>query len=503
MLSLGEIRAVVSALEPLLLKARIQKIVQPDESTLVLELYGWDSRSDEGVKRRVVLSAHPQFGRITLSELTPQAPPWPPDFAQWVKAHLNRAIVEGVRVINDDRQVGLLFKGKEASHELVLSLMGPRSNVYALDLDGKLLAAMRPLESTRPDLSIGEPWANPAKPPGAGEGSNRWSGLGGATLLSAIAVHYETEEARREFEELRDKVARVIGKELEFAQRKASNLRNDLEGAKEARDEKRQGELLKQAMARIQPGATSVTAHDYETGEDVTIELDPRLSPSENLERYFKRYHKGLVGTNILGQQLEITRTHINELEQLKAQMAGISRRSEMRQFADQPAVVALRKKHTPEDFKPSRPPKKVPEKKDVPNRLMPKRYRTSDGLEVWVGKSDEGNDYLTTKLANGNDWFFHVEGYPGSHTILRTGGRKDPPQESVLEAAELCAHFSKLKDARKLDVHVAPIKQVHKPKGAKPGLVYVTQGKSIGLRRDPARLKRILDARTTEQAEG
>jgi predicted ribosome quality control (RQC) complex YloA/Tae2 family protein len=212
-----------------------------------------------------------------------------------------------------------------------------------------------------------------------------------------------------------------------------------------------------------------VTAHDYETGEDVTIELDPRLSPSENLERYFKRYHKGLVGTNILGQQLEITRTHINELEQLKAQMAGISRRSEMRQFADQPAVVALRKKHTPEDFKPSRPPKKVPEKKDVPNRLMPKRYRTSDGLEVWVGKSDEGNDYLTTKLANGNDWFFHVEGYPGSHTILRTGGRKDPPQESVLEAAELCAHFSKLKDARKLDVHVAPIKQVHKPKGARP----------------------------------
>ena len=62
-----------------------------------------------------------------------------------------------------------------------------------------------------------------------------------------------------------------------------------------------------------------------------------------------------------------------------------------------------------------------------------------------------------------------------------------------------MCVHFSKLRDARKVDVHVAPIKHVHKPKGAKPGLVYVNHGKSVGLRRDPARMKRILAARITE----
>jgi predicted ribosome quality control (RQC) complex YloA/Tae2 family protein len=130
---------------------------------------------------------------------------------------------------------------------------------------------------------------------------------------------------------------------------------------------------------------------------------------------------------------------------------------------------------------------------------MMPRRYQTADGLEVWVGKSDAGNDYLTTKLAAGNDWFFHIEGYPGSHTVLRTGGRKDPPQESVLEAAELCTHFSKLKGASRVDVHVAAIKHVHKPKGAKPGLVHVSKGKTIGLRRDPKRLERILEARIKE----
>src|SRR5690606_25246576 len=193
-------------------------------------------------------------------------------------------------------------------------------------------------------------------------------------------------------------------------------------------------------------------------------------------ERYFKKYHKGLVGTNMLGQQLDITKSYLGDVTALQAQLASLDDPALLRDFSAQPAMLELLKKHCPDDPKPKRPPKKTPQKKEVPGRMLPRRYRTSDGLEVWVGKSDAGNDYLTTQLAAGNDWFFHVQGYPGSHTVLRTGGRKDPPQESVLEAAELCAHFSKLKDANKLDVHVSPIKYVSKPKNAKPGLVMVSQ---------------------------
>jgi predicted ribosome quality control (RQC) complex YloA/Tae2 family protein len=102
----------------------------------------------------------------------------------------------------------------------------------------------------------------------------------------------------------------------------------------------------------------------------------------------------------------------------------------------------------------------------------------------------------LTTRLARGRDLFFHLEGSPGSHVILRTEGRDDPPSESLLEAGELAVHFSKQKNATRASVHIAPIKHVSKPSGTKPGLVYVHRGRSIDLRRDPARLKRILDAR-------
>jgi predicted ribosome quality control (RQC) complex YloA/Tae2 family protein len=129
----------------------------------------------------------------------------------------------------------------------------------------------------------------------------------------------------------------------------------------------------------------------------------------------------------------------------------------------------------------------------------MPRRYGTAGGLEVWVGRSDEGNDFLTTRLAAGNDLFFHLDGAPGSHVILRTEGRSDPPSEATLDACELAVHFSKARNATRADVHVVPIKNVKKPKGGKRGLVMVHGGKTIHLRRMRTRLQRILAARIEE----
>jgi hypothetical protein len=144
-----------------------------------------------------------------------------------------------------------------------------------------------------------------------------------------------------------------------------------------------------------------------------------------------------------------------------------------------------------------SAPPPKPPAVfRNLPRKLHPRRYRSVDGLEIWVGRSDEANDLLSTRLARGRDLFFHLDGAPGSHVVLRTEGREDPPAESVLDACELAVHFSKQKKAGRADVHVVPIKNVKKPKGAKRGLVYVSGGKSVHLRREPERLERLLASR-------
>jgi predicted ribosome quality control (RQC) complex YloA/Tae2 family protein len=126
----------------------------------------------------------------------------------------------------------------------------------------------------------------------------------------------------------------------------------------------------------------------------------------------------------------------------------------------------------------------------------MPRRYRTAGDLEIWVGRSAAGNDYLSVRLARGRDLFFHLDGAPGSHVVLRSEGRSDPPSEAVLDACELAVHFSKFKNATRADVHAVPIANVRKPKGSKPGLVTVHGGKTIHLRRMESRLKRILAAR-------
>ena len=112
------------------------------------------------------------------------------------------------------------------------------------------------------------------------------------------------------------------------------------------------------------------------------------------------------------------------------------------------------------------------------------------------MGRSDEGNDLLSTRLARGHDLFFHLDTSPGSHVVLRTEGRSDPPAEAVLEACELAVHFSKHRKVKQADVVVAPIKNVSKPRGAKAGLVWVTGGKTVRLRRDPKRLERVLASR-------
>ena len=91
------------------------------------------------------------------------------------------------------------------------------------------------------------------------------------------------------------------------------------------------------------------------------------------------------------------------------------------------------------------------------------------------------------------------MEGAPGSHVILRTEGREDPPSEALLDACELAVHFSKHRNATRADVHIVPIKNVRKPKGAKPGLVMVHGGRRLHLRRTPARLERLLAARVPE----
>ncbi len=264
----------------------------------------------------------------------------------------------------------------------------------------------------------------------------------------------------------------------------------------------------------MKKGDSEVVAHDHDLNVDVTIALDSLKSPSENLEGIFKRYRKGLRTLTKGGAQEDAVRADHREVvaeDQAYRELLDLEggpSDDDLETFSQRPLVSRLLARLAPSIGKSksgagSRRGGPAPDRKFagrmVPARLMPKRYQTAGGLEVWVGRSDAANDFLSTRLARGKDLFFHLDGAPGSHVILRTERRSDPPSEAILDACELAVHFSKAKNATRADVHIVPIANVRKPKGAKPGLVTVHGGKSVHLRRIPTRLERVLKARIEE----
>ena len=127
------------------------------------------------------------------------------------------------------------------------------------------------------------------------------------------------------------------------------------------------------------------------------------------------------------------------------------------------------------------------------PTRLPYKTFTACRGSEVRVGRAARDNDHLTFRHANGNDLWLHTADAPGSHVVLRLPGKEDPDAEEVLDAATLAVHFSPLSEASRADVHVARVKEVKKPRGAKPGLVTLSGGKTLHVRMQPERLERLL----------
>jgi predicted ribosome quality control (RQC) complex YloA/Tae2 family protein len=498
MMSLCEVQHAAGALESRLAGTILQRIIQADDLRLILEFYG------QAVIHRVLLSCQPRFARVSALSDMPKAPPVPPAFAQYLRAHFDRARFAGVQTATNDRSIGIRMNCPAGAFEIVLSILGPRSNLYLIDQDGVLLYAMRPLAATRRELVLGSAWKDPEGSPRS-EGVDRWASVPDGEYLEAVEVTYAALERALEAETLARRLEQAFQKEADFLERKAVNMLQDLGEAMQAENYRHKGELMKLVLHSIRTGDESVTVADYESGKPVVIALDPRLSAAENLAAYFKRYQKELRGAGALGEQLQSVRTAQDELAGLSRRLDGMRKPAghdleALQGLSAEPRVRKLLSRYYPERKRSAmRPPHPSNRGKETPGRLYPKRYRTEQGLEIWVGRNEEGNDYLTTRLARGNDLFFHLEGYPGSHVILRTEGKNDPPPQSILDACELAVHFSQLKSAHRADVHVAPVKAVKKPKGAKPGLVQVTRGKTIHLRRDPKRLESILASRLDE----
>jgi len=221
------------------------------------------------------------------------------------------------------------------------------------------------------------------------------------------------------------------------------------------------GEVILSGMHEIRKGMTSYTAANYynETGADITVPLDPELTPSENAQMYFKKYDKAKRTFAALRDQIRHNDEDALYLEGVMASLQNV---------ADEADIAEIREELHETGFLKKIGKKGVSRQK----KSRPLHFVTQDGFDVYVGKNNRQNDELTMKSASNYDIWFHAKNIPGSHVILKVPAGKEASARALTEAAELAARFSKAKDSPSVQVDYTLKKNVKKPSGAKPGYV-------------------------------
>ncbi len=298
------------------------------------------------------------------------------------------------------------------------------------------------------------------------------------TMNGILDLYYQTKFEQMRTTQIKDRLMKVVSNELTRNQKKLAIQEETIAEAEKADKFRVLGELITANLHLIKPYQTSAELVDYYDPEQktVTVELDPSLSPSENAQANFKKYNKAKAGKNAaLSLRIDI-KAELAYLETVAANIENIEDLSALAEIKTELVEQGCIKEKI-----------RGKQKKVNTAESLPLEFKSPDGLTIWVGKNNKQNDWLTLKKAKPNDLWLHVKDIPGSHVIVRAE-TAEIPDRTLEQAAELAAYFSKARTSSTVPVDYTQRKNVHKPNGAKPGMViyenqrtiYVTPPKGI-----------------------
>ncbi len=480
-LTATEIARVTGELAPALTGGWIQKIYQPTARTILLEIRA------PGQTHRFLISCHQESTRLHLTTAAFQNPPTPPPFCQFLRAHLQGARIDQVEQIQGDRIVQLALTAKEGPCRLVAELTGKTSNLFVLDEAGRI---RRDLNGVK-DL-VGERYVPPThqrRERRAAEHARFSQDIPESPfpLSAAIEAHYHRAEAASVVETVRNARAGILRKSIKKLRHRIEAWHEDLAKAEKYKTYARYGELIKANLGTIRKGQTDVAVVDYfdEELSILTILLDQTKTPQGNMADYFRKHRKYLVAERELHPRIEEGQ---KELETLRQELTAIEQGTW--QPPDKPHLTVRARTLSRTGVG-----KERQEQRQGPFR----RFTSSDGLAIYVGRNARENDELTFGLAKSDDLWLHARGTPGSHVVVRLGKGNDPPPETIRDAATLALLYSDMKKSGKGDVIYTRRKWVKKAKGQAPGAVIVTQEKSLHVSLEKKRLD-ALKARSAHE---
>ncbi len=282
------------------------------------------------------------------------------------------------------------------------------------------------------------------------------------SISQIIEDYYKTKDFKERVHQRTADLRKSISIKLERLYHKQKKIEKELRDADNADEFKVKGELLTSYIYMIQKGMESVeVANFYDANySNIRIALNKNLTPSENAQKYFKKYNKLKTAKIELTSQIAICNEEIEYLENIMLGIENCENLEELDDIKDE--LIKLGYAKAPFRYK---------AKKDIDPTTKPNQFTSSDGFTILVGKNNKQNDYLTLRIADPEDLWMHTKNIPGSHVIIKCAG-KEVPDNTLLEAATLAAYFSKARLSSQVPVDYTMKKHVKKPSGSKPGMV-------------------------------
>lgn len=277
----------------------------------------------------------------------------------------------------------------------------------------------------------------------------------------------------------RENLRKLVVREYDKLTRKTVLIQQDLSNADDADAHRIAGDILMTHLHLLTKGQTVVSLPNiYQPGTTVTIALDPTLTGVENAQKYYRRYNKLKRSIAVLTEQLTATQEELAYLDSVLQSLDQAETATELMQIRQE--LVRAGYIHHRQG------------RRGQLLKINPLTVVTPEGWEIIIGKNNQQNDFVTFKLAQPDDLWFHVKNIPGSHVVVRSVGQ-EPPESVMLAAAQLAAWFSKARHSSHVPVEYTLRKHVKKPAGAKPGFVVYERQHAIEVTPDEVLINNLL----------
>ena len=517
-----------------LLYGRIQKVNQPFEHELVLTI------RNNRRNYKLLLSAHPVFGRVQITTADFQNPQSPNTFTMIMRKYLQGAVIESMTQIENDRILEIAFSNKNEIGDhikvtLVAEIMGKHSNIILIDkAESKIIESIKHVGFSQNSYRTILPGSTYLAPPKT-EAKNPFTvsdeklfellqtedlaprnlqklfqGLGRDTaenlsaqlnneklkqfhaffnqpcqpnmtdksfaavlfdksnrlfnsLSELLDTFYQDKAERDRVNQQASDLIHRVQMELDKNIKKLGKQEKELLATESAEEWRQKGELLTTYLTLVPNNQDQVELDNYYTNEKIIITLDKSLTPSQNAQRYFKKYQKLKEAVKHLTGLIQETKDTITYLESVETALNHASI-SDIEDIRDELVETGFVKRRTRDKHH---------------KRKKPEQYLASDGKTIiMVGRNNLQNDELTFKMAKKGELWFHAKDIPGSHVLIKDN--LNPSDEVKTDAAELAAYYSKARLSNLIQVDMIEAKKLNKPTGGKPGFVTYTGQKTL-----------------------